>query len=61
MNKENLNWLGPLWEGTLGRVKKTGRDEPVEVAIHIYMETTQGISQCSFLYLKKKRFSKITI
>jgi hypothetical protein len=33
-------------------VKRTGRDEPVGVVIHICMETTQGISLCSYLYLK---------
>jgi hypothetical protein len=33
-------------------VKRTGRDEPVGVVIHVYMETTQGISLCSYLYLK---------
>jgi hypothetical protein len=33
-------------------VKRTGRDEPVGVVIHISMETTQGISLCSYLYLK---------
>jgi hypothetical protein len=27
-------------------------DEPVGVVIHIYMETTQGNSPCSYLYLK---------
>jgi hypothetical protein len=33
-------------------VKKSGRDELIGVVIHIYMETTQGISLCSYLYLK---------
>jgi hypothetical protein len=33
-------------------VKSTGRDEPVGVIMHICMETTQGISLCSYLYLK---------
>jgi hypothetical protein len=28
------------------------RDEPIWVAINIYMETTQGISLYSYLYLK---------
>jgi hypothetical protein len=41
-------------------VKRTGRDEPVGVVIHICMETTQGISLCSYLYLKlgKKRVTR---
>jgi hypothetical protein len=33
-------------------VKGTGRDEPVGVAIHICMETTQRITLCNYLYLK---------
>jgi hypothetical protein len=33
-------------------VKKTGRDEPIWVVVHICMETTQGISLYSCLYLK---------
>jgi hypothetical protein len=33
-------------------VKSTGRDEPIGVVIHICMETTQGISLYSYLYLK---------
>jgi hypothetical protein len=41
---------------TMGRgqrgVKRTGRDEPIGVVMHIHMETTQGISLHSYLYLK---------
>jgi hypothetical protein len=33
-------------------VKRTGRDEPVGVVIHICVEKTQTISLCSYLYLK---------
>jgi hypothetical protein len=33
-------------------VKRLGRDELMWVAIHICMETTQGISLYSYLYLK---------
>jgi hypothetical protein len=33
-------------------VKRSGRDEPVWVVIHICMETTQGIFLYSYLYLK---------
>jgi hypothetical protein len=33
-------------------VKKSGKDEPVWVVIHICMETTQGISLYSYFYLK---------
>jgi hypothetical protein len=34
------------------RVKKTGREEPIGVERHLYMETTQGNSLCSYLYAK---------
>jgi hypothetical protein len=33
-------------------VKRSGRDEPIWVAMYIFMETTQGISLYSYLYLK---------
>jgi hypothetical protein len=33
-------------------VKRSGRDEPIWVVIHMYMETTQGISMYSYLHLK---------
>jgi hypothetical protein len=33
-------------------VKRSGRDEPIWVVIHISKETTQGISLYSNLYLK---------
>jgi hypothetical protein len=33
-------------------VKRSGRDEPMWVAIHMYMEETLGISLYSYLYLK---------
>jgi hypothetical protein len=33
-------------------VKRSGRDEPMSVEIHMCMETTQGISLYSYLYLK---------
>jgi hypothetical protein len=32
--------------------KETGKDEEIGVVIHICMETTQGISLHSYLYLK---------
>jgi hypothetical protein len=45
-----------LAEATMGRgtgiAKRSGRDESVWVAIHKCMETTQGISLYSYLYLK---------
>jgi hypothetical protein len=36
----------------LGGVKRSGRDEPIGVAVHMCMEVTQGNSLCSYLYLK---------
>jgi hypothetical protein len=37
--------------------EKNGRDEPIEVIIHIYMEISQGNSLCSYLYLKQAKMS----
>jgi hypothetical protein len=47
-----LNWQRPLWEGDREVVKRSGRDEPIWVAIHKCMEATLGISLYSYLYLK---------
>jgi hypothetical protein len=33
-------------------MKRSGRDEPMRVAIHKYMEAMLGISLYSYLYLK---------
>jgi hypothetical protein len=41
-----LNWQRPLWEGT-SVVKRSGRDEPMWVVIHMCMEAALGISLCS--------------
>jgi hypothetical protein len=38
-------------------VKRTRRDEPNGVIIHTCMETTQGNSLCSYLYLKLAKAS----
>jgi hypothetical protein len=38
-------------------VRRTGRYEPTEVLIHICMETTQGNSMCSYLYLGLAKMS----
>jgi hypothetical protein len=37
MNTEILNWLVSPWEGDSGGVKRTKRDEPIGVVIHIYI------------------------
>jgi hypothetical protein len=47
-----LNWQRPLWEGKQEAVKRSGRDEPMCIAIHKCMEATLGISLYSYLYLK---------
>jgi hypothetical protein len=42
-------------------VKRSGRNEPIWVVIHICLETTQGISQYGYLHLrlaKAPRFFK---
>jgi hypothetical protein len=38
-------------------VKRTRRGESIGVIIHICMETTQGNSLCSYLYLKLAKMS----
>jgi hypothetical protein len=38
-------------------MKKNRRVKPFGVIIHIYMEISQGNSQCSYLYLKQARIS----
>jgi hypothetical protein len=57
MNIEILNWLWPSWEGDWGGVKRTRGDKPIGVVIYICMETTQGNSLCSSLYLKLAKMS----
>jgi hypothetical protein len=37
-------------------VKRSGKDKPIWVAIHKCMETTQGISLYSYLYLKLAKY-----
>jgi hypothetical protein len=49
-NKAILNWQRPLWEGDQDVGKKSGRKEPMWVAIHKWMESMLGISL--YLYLK---------
>jgi hypothetical protein len=50
-------WPEPPWEGDSGGLNSTRRDEPIGVVIHIYIETTQGNSLCSYLYLKLSKTS----
>jgi hypothetical protein len=51
-----LNWQRPLWEGDQEVVKRSGRDEPMWVAIHMCTEAMQGISLYSYLYLELAKF-----
>jgi hypothetical protein len=44
VNTVILYWQGPLWEGDQEVTKRSGRDEPTWVAIHMCMEATLGIS-----------------
>jgi hypothetical protein len=44
-----LNWQRPLWVGDLEVVKRTGRDESMWVAIHMYMKVMSGISLYSYV------------
>jgi hypothetical protein len=41
-------------------VKRTGRNEPTGVAIHICMEISQGNSMYSYLYLKLAKTSSFS-
>jgi hypothetical protein len=52
VNKIILDWQRLLWEGDKVVEKKSGRDEPVWIAIHEGMEAMLGISLYSYLYLK---------
>jgi hypothetical protein len=52
VNKVILNWQRLLWDRDQEEVKRSGRNEPMRVAIHEYMETTLGISLYSYLYLQ---------
>jgi hypothetical protein len=52
VNKIILNWQRPLWEGDWEVVKRSGRDELIQVVIHMCVETMLGISLYSYSYLK---------
>jgi hypothetical protein len=47
-----LDWWRSLWEGDKEVMKRSGRNEPVWVAIYICMEAMIGICLYSYLYLK---------
>jgi hypothetical protein len=52
VNKVILNWQRPLWERDQEVVMRSGRNEPMWVAIYKCMEATLGISLYSYLYPK---------
>jgi hypothetical protein len=49
VNKVILNWQSPLWEGDQKVAKKSGRHEPMWVAIHKCMEATLRLSLAIFI------------
>jgi hypothetical protein len=51
-----LNWQRPLWEGDQEVVKRSSRDEPMWVVIHLSMEVMLGISLYNYLYLKLAKY-----
>jgi hypothetical protein len=50
--KTILNLQRPLWEGDQEVAKRSGRNKPVWVTIHKFMEAMLGISFYSYLYPK---------
>jgi hypothetical protein len=57
VNKVILEWQKPLWEGDQEVVKRSGKEEPMWVAIHMCMEAMLGIS----LYSSLSQTSKNTM
>jgi hypothetical protein len=52
VNKVILNWQRPLWEEDQEVITRSGKDEPMQVVTHMYMEAKLRISLYSYLYLK---------
>jgi hypothetical protein len=52
VNKVILNLQRSLWEDVREVVKRSGRDEPIQVVIHMCMEAMLEISLYSYPYLK---------
>jgi hypothetical protein len=44
VNKVILNWQRPLWEGDWEVVKRSGRDEQVQVVIHVHGSNAKNLS-----------------
>jgi hypothetical protein len=58
----NLKLAEATIRSRLGSRKRSGRDEPMWVVMHMCIETTQRISLCAYLYLKlaKTPFLKLS-
>jgi hypothetical protein len=52
VNKVILNCQRSLWEGDWKVVKRSGRDEPIWVVMHMCMEAMLGISLYNYPYVK---------
>jgi hypothetical protein len=52
VNEVILNWQRPQWDEDQEIAKRSGRNEPMWVAIHKCMEAMVRISLYSYLYLK---------
>jgi hypothetical protein len=50
-NTVTLKWQKSIWEGDWEVVKRSGRDELIQVVIHLCMEAMLGISLYSCPYL----------
>jgi hypothetical protein len=50
-----LNWQRLLWEGDQEVLKRSGRDEPIWVVIHMCLEAMIGISLYSYFYIKLEK------
>jgi hypothetical protein len=60
MNIEILNWPEPPWEGDYRVMRRTGRDEPIGIVIHICMETTQE-SPCVAIFISNKQNPHVSL
>jgi hypothetical protein len=59
VNTAILNWKRPLLKGDEELVKRSGRNEPIWVVIHICMVTALGISLYSYRYLLCSLFNNV--
>jgi hypothetical protein len=50
-----------IWEGDREGVKRSDRDEPIRVVVHVFMEAMLRISLYSHLYLKLAKTLFLTI